>query len=113
MNNNLKIVSIGPYSPFRGGISDFNHHLVAQLKNSHDVTILNFKKLYPKIFFPGKSQYKNNVSNNNSSLRILNPLNIFSWRKAIKKINELNTDIVIFSYWHPFFLLCIHILLKE
>ena len=64
MNNNLKIVSIGPYSPFRGGISDFNHHLVTQLKNSHDVTILNFKKLYPKIFFPGKSQYKNNVSNN-------------------------------------------------
>ena len=103
MNNNLKIVSIGPYSPFRGGISDFNHHLVTQLKNSHDVTILNFKKLYPKIFFPGKSQYKNNASNNNSSLRILNPLNIFSWRKAIKKINELNTDIVIFSYWHPFF----------
>ena len=103
MNNNLKIVSIGPYSPFRGGIADFNHHLVTQLKNSHDVTILNFKKLYPKIFFPGKSQYKNNVSNNNSSLRILNPLNIFSWRKAIKKINELNTDIIIFSYWHPFF----------
>ena len=103
MNNNLKIVSIGPYSPFRGGISDFNHHLVTQLKNSHDVTILNFKKLYPKIFFPGKSQYKNNVSNNNSSIRILNPLNIFSWRKAIKKINELNTDIIIFSYWHPFF----------
>ena len=96
-------VSIGPNSPFRGGISDFNHHLVTQLKNSHDVTILNFKKLYPKIFFPGKSQYKNNASNNNSSLRILNPLNIFSWRKAIKKINELNTDIVIFSYWHPFF----------
>ena len=99
MNNNLKIVSIGPYSPFRGGISDFNHHLVTQLKNSHDVTILNFKKLYPKIFFPGKSQYKNNASNNNSSLRILNPLNILSWRKAIKKINELNTDIAIFSYW--------------
>ena len=62
MNKNLKIVSIGPYSPFRGGIADFNHHLVTQLKNSHDVTILNFKKLYPKIFFPGKSQYKNNIS---------------------------------------------------
>ncbi len=103
MNNNLKIVSIGPYSPFRGGISDFNQHLVNQLKNSHDVTILNFKKLYPKIFFPGKSQYKNIISNSNPSLRILNPLNIFSWKKAIKKINQLNTDIVIFSYWHPFF----------
>jgi|TARA_B100001093_G_scaffold520501_1_gene617012 glycosyltransferase involved in cell wall biosynthesis len=103
LNNNLKIVSIGPYSPFRGGISDFNHHLVTQLKNSHDVTILNFKKLYPRIFFPGKSQYKNSISKSNSSLRILNPLNIFSWKKSIKKINELDTDIVIFSYWHPFF----------
>lgn len=58
MNNNLKIVSIGPYSPFRGGISDFNHHLVTQLKNSHDVTILNFKKLYPKIFFQASHNIK-------------------------------------------------------
>ena len=103
MNNNLKIVSIGPYSPFRGGISDFNHHLVTQLKNSHDVTILNFKKLYPKIFFPGKSQYKNNASINNSSLRILNPLNIFSWRKAIKKINELKYGYRHFFLLAPFF----------
>lgn len=102
MNNNLKIVSIGPYSPFRGGISDFNKSLVNQLNHNNNVTILNFQKLYPNIFFPGKSQYNTDLEEA-SSLRILNPLNFCSWKKAIKKINQSNTDIAIFSYWHPFF----------
>ncbi len=113
MNNNLKIVSIGPYSPYRGGISDFNHDLINQLKKTHNVSILNFEKLYPSIFFPGKSQYKNRSSDSDKSFRILNPLNIFSWKKAVRKINQMKSDIVIFSYWHPFLLLCIHILLKR
>ena len=103
MNNNLKIVSIGPYLPFRGGISDFHKYLVNQISLNHNVTILNFKKLYPKILFPGKSQYKDNNPESNLSLRILNPLNFLSWKRAIKKINQLHSDIVIFSYWHPFF----------
>ena len=105
MNNNLKIVSIGPYSPYRGGISDFNHDLINQLKKTHNVSILNFEKLYPSIFFPGKSQYKNRSSDSDKSFRILNPLNIFSWKKAVRKINQMKSDIVIFSYWHPFFAL--------
>ena len=103
MNNNLKIVSIGPYLPFRGGISDFHKYLVNQISLNHNVTVLNFKKLYPKILFPGKSQYKDNNPESNLSLRILNPLNFLSWKRAIKKINQLHSDIVIFSYWHPFF----------
>ena len=103
MNNNLKIVSVGPYIPFRGGISDFHKYLVKQLSLNHNLTILNFKKLYPKILFPGKSQYKNENLERNSSSRILNPLNFLSWKHAIKKINQLKSDIVIFSYWHPFF----------
>tara|TARA_B100000886_G_scaffold50653_1_gene31151 strand:+ start:185 stop:1300 length:1116 start_codon:yes stop_codon:yes gene_type:complete len=103
LNNNLKIVSIGPYIPFRGGISDFHKYLANQISLKHNVTILNFKKLYPKILFPGKSQYKDINLERNSSLRILNPLNFLSWKRAIKKINQLNSDIVIFSYWHPFF----------
>ena len=113
MNNNLKIVSIGPYSPYRGGISDFNHDLINQLKKTHNVSILNFEKLYPSIFFPGKSQYKNRSSDSDKSFRILNPLNIFSWKKAVRKINQMKSDIVIFSYWHPFFALMYSYIAKK
>ena len=113
MNNNLKIVSIGPYSPYRGGISDFNHDLVNQLKKTHNVSILNFEKLYPSIFFPGKSQFKDTSSDSGESFRILNPLNIFSWKKAVKKINQMKSDIVIFSYWHPFFSLMYSYIAKK
>jgi len=102
LNNNLKIVSIGPYPPLRGGISDFNKSLIDQLSQKNDITILNFQKLYPRIFFPGKSQYSTDLKED-SSLKILNPLSFLSWKKAIRKINQSNTDIVIFSYWHPFF----------
>ena len=77
MNKPLKIVSIGPYLPFRGGISDFNKDLIKQLKISNDVEIVNFKKLYPNFLFPGKSQIINDDLNNSyDSRRILNPLNI-------------------------------------
>ncbi len=104
MNKPLKIVSIGPYLPFRGGISDFNKDLIKQLKISNDVEIVNFNKLYPNFLFPGKSQIINDDLNNSyDSRRILNPLNIFSWTNAINFINKFNADIIIISYWHPFF----------
>lgn len=104
MNKPLKIASIGPYLPFRGGISDFHNDLIKQLKISNDVEVINFKKLYPNFLFPGKSQtIDKNPNSNHKSRRILNPLNIFSWISAVQFINKSNADIVIISYWHPFF----------
>ena len=49
---------IGPFFPYRGGISETNHLLYDSLKKLGKKTKkLSFKKLYPKILFPGKSQY--------------------------------------------------------
>ena len=79
MNKPLKIASIGPYLPFRGGISDFHNDIIKQLKISNDVEVINFKKLYPNFLFPGKSQtIDKKLNSNHKSRRILNPLNIFS-----------------------------------
>ena len=102
MAKNLKIVTIGPYPPFRGGISDFHKSIVKQLKINNDVTVINFKSLYPSILFPGKSQVTNH-NNSYKSARILNPINLFSWIKSIKILKDYNPDVVFISYWHPFF----------
>ena len=62
MSSRLKIVTIGPFPPLRGGISDFHESLVNQISKKSDVKVLNFKSLYPKILFPGKSEYGNSKS---------------------------------------------------
>ena len=104
MSSRLKIVTIGPFPPLRGGISDFHESLAKQLSRRNDVKILNFKSLYPKIFFPGKSQYGTNKSTFNNVYTILSPLNIISWIKGRSFLKKNNPDKLIVSYWNFFFI---------
>ena len=57
----MKIVIVGTFPPFRGGISNFYQTLYEKLSYEHDVTAINFSLQYPNILFPGKSQYDNNL----------------------------------------------------
>ena len=72
------------------------------LEKKHKVTIYNFKRLYPDLFFPGKSQFLPNYNKSLQSIRILDTLNPFSWRKTSKSIINKNFDKIIFRFWHPF-----------
>ena len=57
----MNIVLIGPHYPYRGGISDTNQELSKCLvRKGHKVELINFKLLYPKLLFPGKTQYEKN-----------------------------------------------------
>ena len=104
MSSRLKIVTIGPFPPLRGGISDFHESLVAQLSKKNNVSVLNFKSLYPKILFPGKSQYTEYKNTSDSVQTTLNPLNILSWFKGKSFIKKKNPDRLIISYWSFFFI---------
>ena len=54
----MKIILLGPFYPYRGGISDTNEELVKRLiESGHSVNVINFKMLYPKYIFPGKTQF--------------------------------------------------------
>ena len=69
----MNIVVIGPLYPYRGGISDTNKELCESLISSgHKVEVINFKLLYPRFLFPGKTQfhqsdekYKSEITQNN------------------------------------------------
>ena len=51
----MNIVVIGPYFPYRGGISDTNQELCENLqKSGHSVIVFTFSLQYPSIFFPCK-----------------------------------------------------------
>ncbi len=53
----MKIVMIGPMPPYRGGIARFSASLAEHLLDvGHDVEVVSFRKQYPKLLYPGKSE---------------------------------------------------------
>ena len=100
----MKIVLVGPFPPFRGGISDLNVALAHHLSKRHVVHAINFTTQYPKVLFPGKTQFKKgDHALEVDSIRCLSSINPFSWRKTANKIIDLEPDLVLFSFWLAFF----------
>lgn len=112
-----KIIIIAPVYPYRGGNSLFITFLNDVLSKQYEVSIINYKLLYPDFLFPGKTQF--DVSKDVrkiDSLRILNSVNPLNWINVSRYINKASPDLVIFDWWHPFFAFChftISFLLKE
>ena len=100
----MKIVLVGPFPPFRGGISDLNVALAHHLSKRHEIHAINFTTQYPKVLFPGKTQFKKgDHALEVDSIRCLSSINPFSWRKTANKIIDLEPDLVLFSFWLAFF----------
>ena len=100
----MKISFLSAFPPYRGGISRHSSLIYKHLLSNHKVQALNFSKLYPSIFFPGKTQYDKELGSIGE--RVLDSMNLLSWNKVAKSIQEYNPDIFIFKFWHPFFAPC-------
>ena len=107
----MKISFLSVFPPYRGGISKHSSLIYSHLFKYHDIQSLNFKKLYPSIFFPGKSQYDSTLDPIGE--RILSSTNFFSWNKTSKEIISYSPDIFIFKFWHPFFVPCYNHIIKK
>lgn len=105
MKEKKKIVIVGPAYPYRGGNSLYVSFLYDLLKDKFDVTIVNYKLLYPAILFPGTTQNdtSEHVIKEVKSTRLINSVNPISWFKTAKFIRNQNADLVIFDWWNPFF----------
>jgi glycosyltransferase involved in cell wall biosynthesis len=102
------ITILGPAYPFRGGMAAFNERMAAAfLSEGYQVKIENFKLQYPKILFPGKTQYANWDAPENihieSEVNSINPLN---WLQIGKKISKQKPDLLIIGFWLPFMAPC-------
>lgn len=100
----MKIAIIGPAHPYRGGISDFNEALAIALeKEGHQLEILSFKKQYPSVLFPGKTQFRSHKAKHNLRIENLvhayNPLNWFRVNAILKRSDF---DLILVRYWTPF-----------
>lgn len=103
-----KIILIGPAYPYRGGNALFVTHTYESLKNHFDITIYNYKLLYPSFLFPGTTQFDKSQEQvfNVPSERVVNSINPFNWFKVAGLLKKENADLVVFDWWHPFFGFC-------
>ena len=100
----MKIAFLSTFFPYRGGIAQFNAALFRSLEKEHTVKAFNFSLQYPKLLFPGKSQFvaENDEVDQIPSQRILNSINPISYRSTVKEIKKFNPDLLIIGYWMPF-----------
>lgn len=101
----MKIAILSCFHPYRGGIAQFNTCLMDELAKEHTVKAFNFKRQYPDLLFPGRTQYVTPGDNipESGSVRILDTVNPFSYCKTVSAIREWNPDILIVRYWMSFF----------
>ena len=101
----MRIAFLSTFYPFRGGIAQFNANLCKELQKEHEVIPYTFKRQYPKILFPGKTQY---ITANDSALPIdsipvLDTANPLSYRMTARKIFQTKPDVLVMRYWMTYF----------
>lgn len=101
----MKIAILGPAPPFRGGISLFALMLARSYAElGHEVAFFNFKHQYPKLLFPGKNQTDTTLNETEfPNFRTLTPWLPFSWWQTAKAIKGFQADLLIVSWFLPFF----------
>lgn len=102
----MRFAILSPIYPYRGGIAQFSGRLYQELvEEGHEVKAFNFKRLYPDILFPGKTQYVEEGESVEAiaSERALDSVNPFSYITTTKAIRAYAPDVLIISYWMSFF----------
>ncbi|MBP3505507.1 MAG: glycosyltransferase family 4 protein [Lachnospiraceae bacterium] len=107
MKNKKKIVMIGPVYPYKGGISHYTGLMYRALAEEHDVTMISYKLQYPKLLYKKEQKDFSNdtfkIDNTNFLIHTANP---FNWFHSAKEIKNLNPDLIIIQWWHPYFSPC-------
>jgi D-inositol-3-phosphate glycosyltransferase len=100
----MKIISLGPAYPYRGGPATFNDRLAQQFSSEgHRNDIVTFRLQYPRVLFPGKTQFTDGPSPAGVKItRLLNSVNPFNWIITGYKIKKENPDILLIRFWLPF-----------
>ena len=101
----MKIAFLSTFYPFRGGIAQFNANLYKELQKENEVVAFTFKRQYPGLLFPGKTQY---VTANDSAVQIesipvLDTANPFNYIASAKLIAKTKPDVLVMRYWMTYF----------
>lgn len=101
----MKIAILSCFYPYRGGIAQFNAALLGELSKTSQVRAFNFKRQYPGILFPGKTQYvrPDDEAVPVESTAVLDTISPLSYIQTYKAILKWQPDVVIVRYWMSWF----------
>jgi len=101
----VKIAILSCFYPYRGGIAQFNANIFKELSKAHEVKAFNFKRQYPDLLFPGKTQFveKGDTALKIDSTALLDTANPFSYISTARAIREWGPDLLIMRYWMSYF----------
>lgn len=100
----MKIVLIGPTYPFRGGLSHHTTLLCRSLRENHDVKFISFKRQYPGLLFPGRSDR----DTSKSPLKvddvdyIIDSMNPLTWIDAGRALIDFGPEKIVIPWWVAF-----------
>jgi len=97
----MKIDVIGPTYPNKGGIAHYNTLMCEHLAKKHKVKCYSFKRLYPKLLYPGRDQLDkdSNSKIKTDSDRFIDSMNPFTWLKVFNKVRKDKPDLLIMPWW--------------
>lgn len=65
---------------------------------------VNFRRQYPGLLFPGKTQFDFSANTlDEENVRLIDTLNPYTWVKTASLLNREKPDLIVFQWWHPFF----------
>lgn len=99
-----RIALVGPVLPFRGGIAQYTTELQRALTGKCALQTISYHRQYPAWLYPGKSDREPGKE----SWRepgvdyILDALNPWSWRHAVRVIALDRCELAVFDWWTLF-----------
>lgn len=100
----MKIIIVSTAYPLRGGIAHYVALLGDALSKRHEVHTVTFKRQYPSILFPGKTQEEGGEGAHAAPApQIIDSINPFNWIAVGRALRRQKPDLLIFKYWLPFF----------
>lgn len=106
----MRLALIGPSAPLRGGIAQYHDRLAAALAaRGHEVRRISYRRLYPRLLFPGRTQYATEdaapAATPDALLTppapLLDSIGPRSWLRTANAARD--ADAALFEWWHPFF----------
>ena len=110
-----KIVIIGPAYPLRGGLASYDERLAKEFTDQgFDTIIYTFSLQYPRLLFPGTTQYSSEPAPVNLRIKVcINSINPLNWIKIGNDLKKYKPDIIVVRYWLPFMGPCLGTILRR
>ncbi len=104
----MKLALVGPAYPLRGGNALTLGYLAEALSAEHEVHIISYSRLYPKLLFPGTrmedvSKTPMKPTNPDRTHFLIDCINPISWKQTADVINRLKPDMLVMQWWNSFF----------